>query len=155
MKSSAVPITSINPRFHAQITALLHGKKPSADPVAEVQALNANPFAKPMLRQSAKGPNKTEVAFGLYLAASFPGAKVTQQDVTLRLANGVRYTPDFFCFDLGRSGPAAWETKGFMRDDASVKIKVAAHHYPEISFFLVTKRTKKQGVGWQINRVLP
>jgi len=35
------------------------------------------------------------------------------------------------------------ETKGFMRDDAAVKLKVAADKFPEFLFVLV-KKIKKQ-----------
>jgi hypothetical protein len=73
--------------------------------------------------------------------------------MTLKLANGVRYTPDF----IVALSPVvqeiaqvlAFETKGFLRDDAGVKIKVAAQQWPWIAFHLVTKRKG----GWDVERV--
>lgn len=38
------------------------------------------------------------------------------------------------------------------RDDAAVKLKVAARTFPWIAFHLVTKR---KGGGWDIQAVLP
>ncbi len=60
------------------------------------------------------------------------------QNITLKLADDTRYTPDFTVIDEnGRL--VAYETKGFMRDDAHVKIKVAATSFRWIHFVLVTK----------------
>ena len=42
-----------------------------------------------------------------------------------------------------------------MRDDAAVKLKVAAALYPQFIFFLVTKRAKKLGGDWDVQEVLP
>lgn len=44
------------------------------------------------------------------------------------------------------------DTKGFMEDDAAVKIKVAAEKYP-FRFLLIFKRPKKEGGGWKIVEV--
>jgi len=81
---------------------------------------------------------------------------IGSQNITLKLANGVRYTLDFNVTD--RSGdalPEFFEVKGFMRDDASVKLKVAAALYRQFIFYLVTKRAKKLGGGWDVQEVLP
>lgn len=101
------------------------------------------------LRQK-RGPklNKLETAWQDELRRTYPDATIRAQSVTLVLANGVRYTPDFF--DL--TNRRAWETKGFMRDDAAVKIKMAATLYPEITFTLVTK---VRGGGWNHQEMLP
>ena len=110
------------------------------------------PTAKARLRQKAgDGLNKTERAFLGHLKGLWPVGEVRSQDITLRLANGVRYTPDFVAVAPGDYFHA-YEVKGFMRDDAAVKLKVAATAYPWISFHLVTKR---KGGGWDIQAVLP
>jgi len=111
------------------------------------------------LRQDTKGPNKLEREFEAWLREEW---KVTDpwfhaQGLTLLIANGVRYTPDMvvvFADGSGTCGVWAYETKGFMRDDAAVKIKVAACVYPWIKFHLVTKRKKRDGGGWAIEEVL-
>lgn len=57
--------------------------------------------------------------------------------MTLKLADDCRYTPDFWAVDNGKL--TAFEVKGFFRDDAKVKIKVAARMFPWIEFVLVRK----------------
>lgn len=115
--------------------------------------------SKPRIRQDHDGLNSTEAAFKAHLESVHSGATrmiIGSQNITLKLANGVRYTPDFNVTD--RSGdalPEFYEVKGFMRDDAAVKIKVAAALYPQFLFFLVTKRAKKLGGGWDVQEVLP
>lgn len=59
------------------------------------------------------------------------------QCFTLRLANGCKYTPDFWTFnDDGKlqamelKGPHTWE-------DSIVKLKIAASLYPMFEFYLV------------------
>jgi hypothetical protein len=108
------------------------------------------PAAKPMLRQSAAPKlNTTEAAWGDYLRATLPSCPVLAQAITLRLANGCRYTPDFA--QVTQEGiPAFYEVKGFMRDDAAVKIKVAAAQFPAWAFWLVWRKAGQ----WQQQRVL-
>ena len=110
------------------------------------------PAVKHRLRQQRGGKlNKTEAAFGEHLRRLFPGAAVHEQAITLRLANGCRYSPDVVVVEQPGSLVRAYEVKGHMRDDAAVKLKVAATAYPWISFYLVTQR----GGTWEIDRVFP
>lgn len=121
---------------------------------------------KARLRQATKGPNKLEREFEAHLRKTWEGVAfvtVQAQGLTLVLANGVRYTPDFIVSRPARVEEGeceaftllAYETKGFMRDDAGVKLKVAARLFPWIKFYLVTKRKKKAGGGWEIQEILP
>jgi len=137
------PLSEIPAKYHAEIMGQLVGGVPKGVPL---------PVERPRLRQDTKGPNKTEAAFLAYLHDRYHPSTIYAQAITLTLANGVRYTPDFF---RGGMEPTFWETKGFMRDDASVKIKVAARVHPWATFYLVTKLPKKKGGGWKIDRVLP
>lgn len=116
---------------------------------------------KKRIRQRS-GPelNGTETAFLQYLQASSATGQHLTQSLTLLLGNGVRYTPDFVTVEpagLATEGVdvTAYEVKGYMRDDAAVKIKVAASQYRWITFHLVTKKRKRDGGGWSIQRVLP
>ena len=63
------------------------------------------------------------------------------QNITIKLADDCRYTPDFST--VGNGIIKVFECKGFMRDDALVKIKVAARLFPWIRFILVTKSDGK------------
>jgi restriction endonuclease len=73
------------------------------------------------------------------------------EGIKLKLAPNTTYTPDF-CM-MRKDGEIAFvETKGFMRDDANVKIKVAASMYP-FPFFLAKKKAKKNGGGWDVKEI--
>lgn len=93
--------------------------------------------------------NKTERAYLAFIRC-IGFAWIGVQNVTLKLGNDCRYTPDFFV--INQQGHAqAREVKGFMRDDALVKLKVAARLFPWIEFQVVRK-TKN---GWEHQTVKP
>lgn len=92
--------------------------------------------------------NKTERAFLEYLKLRWD--KIGIQSITLRLAWGVRYTPDFWT--KSNDTLHFWEVKGFMRDDARKSLMFAAKEYPWAIFWLV-KRDKSQPNGWLITEV--
>ena len=82
--------------------------------------------------------------------------RIYSQSITFKLANGLKYTPDFFSFDWPSTGefnrPTAWEVKGpWATDDAIAKVKMFAMAYPEIRVILVWKDDNKQ---WCQQRVL-
>lgn len=151
-------LADLPPRYQKQIADQLAGvPHPRTVSAAPVAAINA---PKRRIRQNSAGLNKTEAAFHAYLISlTASGTPLLSQSITLKLANGVRYTPDFFkAIEADTNGGEcavllhAYEVKGFMRDDAAVKLKVAAALYPWIKFNLVTKR---KGGGWDIEAVLP
>lgn len=72
------------------------------------------------------------------------------QNITLKLADDCRYTPDFWTVEVGGQ-IVAREVKGFWRDDAKVKIKVAARLFPWIKFVVV----KKLQYSWSEEEVKP
>lgn len=84
------------------------------------------------------------------------------ESVTLVLADNTRYTPDFVIIERVvvpdvSPPPAPYvsividEVKGFWRDDARVKIKVAARTYPLFRF----RALKRRGNGWSIEEIKP
>lgn len=88
--------------------------------------------------------NKTERSFLDLLREREQRGIIEQigvQDMTLKLADDCRYTPDFRAVVDRRL--TFYETKGFFRDDAKVKLKVAARQFRWARFVLVTK--EKQG----------
>ena len=98
-------------------------------------------YKGPRLRQE-RGPklNKTEAAFERKLKIDRSDCQIVAQGITLLIANGVRYTPDFAA--IPKDPPTEvtfYEVKGFMRDDAAVKLKVAAALYPMFRFYLVSR----------------
>ena len=93
-------------------------------------------IAKGRARPSAG--NKTEQAYGKLLALRQSAGEVSWwrfEGITLKLADDTRYTPDFSLM-LANGDMEFHETKGFMRDDARVKLRVAAAQFP-FRFWLV------------------
>ena len=92
--------------------------------------------------------NKTEARFALTLEADKRRGEIAQwwfEPIKLRLADSTYYSPDFLI--LKPDGLLSFvEVKGFWRDDARVKIKVAAETYPCFPFYAATE---KRGV-WHI-----
>ena len=92
--------------------------------------------------------NKTERAFLEYLRA-LRKTCIGVQNITLQLADDCRFTPDFSHIEGGRL--ILVNVKGFQREDALIKIKVAARQFSWIEFQIVTK-TKN---GWDVRTVQP
>ena len=102
----------------------------------------------PQQNQRRRKLNKTERAFLEYLRA-LRKTCIGVQNITLKLANDCRFTPDFSYIEGGRL--ILIDVKGFQREDALIKIKVAARQFPWIEFQIVTK-TKS---GWDVRTVQP
>lgn len=82
------------------------------------------------------GMNGTERRRGIELEAMKRDGLIREwrfESVTLKLAPDCRYTPDFYVID-NAGAVTLEETKGFWRDDAKVKIRVAARLFPEFTF---------------------
>ncbi len=98
--------------------------------------------------------NKTERRRALELEA-LKGAGVIRhwgyEPITLKLAHDCRYTPDFFIVENG-GAMRFEETKGFLRDDAAVKLRVAARQFPMFRFVML--RAAKGG-GWITTEIHP
>lgn len=94
--------------------------------------------------------NKTEAAYAQYLELQKRAGEVLWykfEGVKLRLANNTFLTVDFAV--LNRDGFLEMqEVKGFMEDDANVKLKVAASIYP-FKFFVA----RKKGGNWSLEEV--
>lgn len=107
----------------------------------------------PPERHSSGKMNKTETAYANHLEMLKQAREICWygfEAVTLRLAKNTRYTPDFAVID--KDGRLVFiEVKGFWRDDARVKIKVANEMYP-FRFVAVTKKRQKDGGGWNEER---
>lgn len=116
--------------------------------------------AKPAkrIRQSTKPlMNKLERRCFDFLQRGLEDKRLIAQGVTFKIANGVRFTPDIFCFNWywrGEYKPVAWEVKGpWFTDDAKVKLKVLASTYPQIVVLLAWE-DPEDGM-WEVQQVLP
>jgi hypothetical protein len=77
--------------------------------------------------------SKTEARYAEVLQARQAGGEIAQwwfEGLKLRLAHHTFYTADFLVQVNDIPPLELHEVKGFWRDDARVKIKVAAQHYP-------------------------
>lgn len=92
--------------------------------------------------------NRTEAAWRDNLELQKAGGSIVwygYEAMTLKLAHDCRYTPDFIV--VTNDGEVqAHEVKGFWRDDARVKVKVAAEKFSWIKFVCVTKGKGRWGV---------
>lgn len=98
--------------------------------------------------------NKLETAYSEHLEyRRFQGEVLwwKYEGVTLKLAKDTRYTPDFAVM-MADGYIELHETKGFMRDDARIKLFVAAEMFP-FEFVLITARPKSDGGGWVEKRI--
>jgi len=94
--------------------------------------------------------NGTEVKMAAFLEAKKQAGEVLDywfERYTFKLADDTRYTPDFAVM-LANSELEFWEVKGFWRDDAKVKIKVAAAMFNH-KFIGCRLIPHKRGGGWQ------
>lgn len=126
--------------------------------LAKAKASEAVQPAPKRLKQR-RGPqmNKLEEAFLLQLRAIHKGAKILIQEVGLRIANGTVFWPDFVVIiDTGNGTcrSIVYEVKGpIFRDDAAVKLKVAAATYPHFAFILAWRASRTS--PWNLEEVLP
>ncbi len=108
------------------------------------------PESLPVARGEKKAPrsmNKTEAAYGAFLEGQKASGRVAWyrfEGMTLKLADDCRYTPDYVVM-LATGDIECHEVKGFWRDDARVKIRVASSLYP----FRFVAVTKTKG-GWDV-----
>lgn len=142
MKHSGIPLSSLPPKLRAQIERETYPMIPLVVPSF---------LAPKRLRQSSKEKNKLEQAVEDRLRQWFgPASKIRFQEITLKLANGLRYTPDFHVTNKEHRD-LFFEAKGFMRDDAAAKIKMAARQFDHWVFILIW-REKGQ---WHQQVMLP
>ncbi len=98
-------------------------------------------------RGALKNPdmNQTEAKYAQLLDLRQKAGEILWwefEGITLKLADDTRYTPDFDVM-LPDGSIECHETKGFWRDDALVKIKVAAKQFPfKFRSFQLNRKTK-------------
>ncbi len=99
-----------------------------------------------------RGMNKTEARMAAVLDGWKRDGTIdawAYEGWTIKLARDTRYTPDFWVWKADRV--EFIEVKGFFRDDAKVKIKVAARMYPMFTFYVC--RWAKDHFEWE--RIYP
>jgi len=125
-------LTDLPRHMQDQVSAQLH-----AAPAAPASSIKVAIKAKPSADESKL--NKLESAWLAVLRADITLAWVGVHALTFKIGDDCRYTPDFIALNLDGE-LIAYETKGFMRDDARVKLKVAARMFPFVGFVLVERK---------------
>ena len=105
------------------------------------------------------GQNRLEACYDNYLAMLKRAGKILDyrfEPFTLRLTYKTitNYKPDFLVINLDEY-MEIHETKGYMEEDAWIKLKLAADLYPWFTFYLVRAASKKHGqvANWDIKEV--
>ena len=125
-------LTDLPRHMQDQVSAQLH-----AAPAAPASSIKVAIKAKPSADESKL--NKLESAWLTVLRADITLAWVGVHALTFKIGDDCRYTPDFIALNLDGE-LIAYETKGFMRDDARVKLKVAARMFSFVGFVLVERK---------------
>jgi len=117
--------------------------------------------AYPLRRPTGHGPrripgqmNKTEERYSRVLEGRRLAGEIYQwwfERLTLKLADDTRYTPDFLV-QLADGSLELHEVKGFMREDAFIKLKVSASAFP-FRFFLVTALPLREGGAFTLKPI--
>lgn len=126
-----------------------HGETAREGGNRKIEDGHRNTVARGAIRES--GMNKLEAAYAQHLDVLQHAGEVIwwrYEAVGLRLADRTFYHPDFLVM-MADGTLEAHETKGFMRDDANVKLKVAASAFPFV-FRLVKKQ---KGGAWDIRTI--
>lgn len=92
--------------------------------------------------------NKTERAYHEHLKR-LNYQWIGVQNLTFKLADDTRFTPDFTVVEANEM--RCIDVKGFQREDALIKIRVAARMFPWVTFAIV----KKDKDGWNMMMVKP
>lgn len=104
-------------------------------------------------RQRPGQMNKTEARYALELEARKRLGEILwyrYEGIKLKLADKTFLTPDFFVL-MADGQLEIHEVKGYMEDDANVKIKVCAELYPFL--FKVIRVAKGGGGRWHVQEI--
>ncbi|MBB2928370.1 DUF1064 domain-containing protein [Paraburkholderia silvatlantica] len=135
-------------------SAAAHLESPALPPLApELASMvgDARAVHRQLGRMGGGKMNKSEAAYAQYLEALKSVGKVLWfrfEGIKLRLADNTFYTPDFAVI-VASGALELHEFKGFMEEDANVKLKAAAAQYP-FAFRLVRKA---KGGGFDVREV--
>jgi hypothetical protein len=116
-------------------------RRAKAEPVSRRAAGGSlHSGAGEVIRQSRREPNKTERRFEIeYLKPWLATGEIDEigehESITLRLANGLRYSPDYPTWKAGKL--TFYEVKGaYVYEDAIKSLKIAANKYRHCRFFI-------------------
>ena len=117
----------------------------------DASARHFDQIPDPPAKKRRGAMNKTETAYLALLESRGDVLEARFEEVKFRLATGAWYTPDFFA--RTKRGFEVHEVKGFWREAARVRIKVAAEQFPWWPFYVAKKVKVADGGGWDIELV--
>lgn len=123
---------------------------PAVPPVAPNETA-AQAMHRSLGRMGGGKMNKSEAAYAAHLDALKSVGQILWyrfEGMKFRLADNTFYTPDFAVI-VASGALELHEFKGFMEEDANVKIKTAATQYP----FVFRLIRKAKGGDWDIREV--
>ncbi len=139
-------ITGVTAKLPTSRSLQSEGK--ASTPMAE-EAGSTLPDQRGKGRSAVPKGNKTEIAYAAHLEVLKRAGLILWyrfEAIKLRLADNTFYSPDFAV--MMPDGEIEFhEVKGFWRDDARVKIKVAAEMYP--FQFVAVQKVKD---GWKVEK---
>jgi hypothetical protein len=118
-------------------------------PAKSVPISSSSPPRFALGRLKAGQMNRTEAAYASHLDLLKTAGEILWyrfEGIKLRLADNTFLTVDFAVM-MADGTLEMHECKGYMEEDANVKLKVAAASYP-FRFILVRKKAEKDGGGW-------
>lgn len=155
LEAAATDDPKLADRFNGRVEAAASGARKSLPPGGKSESSTAGPERTLALGRLPSGAmNKTEAAYAELLEQRRQAGEVLWyrfEGIKLRLADNTFLTVDFAVL-AADNVLEMHEVKGFMQEDANVKLKVAASMYP-FRFSLIRKRAKKNGGGWDIREV--
>lgn len=138
---SRATLSDLSPALQAQVIA----QEPHAKTKLWNELVAQEPARKRIRQRQGDGMNNWERAFRAHIAPFF---EHVHREVSLPLANGLRYKLDFLCVD--KFGVViGYEVKGRALPTGIAKVKMAATLYPWIKFKLATKTR----TGWDTEEV--
>lgn len=141
---TASPGDALKKRFPSQLPVQIPQNHKQA--AAEIDAAQTDFQIRPSTDESRL--NKTERAWlDVIRGRDYPWIGV--QNISFKIGDDCRYNPDFLVLCDGRL--VAFEVKGWMRDDALVKLKTTARAFPWLQIVVV----KRDGKGWIETEVRP
>lgn len=143
-----IPVSEAVRRLNPHLFAAVPGAVVKDSLITPSAAGVSVPAGRKRVKQSERPlMNANERAFAEELKRRLPGAFVWAQAVTLVLANGVRYTPDFVSYEPLNAGRLCfWEVKGSRKifDGAAEKVKYAADQFRAACVWLVWREKGSQ-----------
>ena len=124
-----------------------------AQATEQAQAVRASAARPVTVVEKRETMNKTESRYAGHLEKLRLAGVILDfcyEAFKLRLAHNTFYTPDFLVVSPSLPVLQFHEVKGFMRDDAAVKVKVAAQLYYQFRFIIVRAEA---GGRWRMEEI--